>query len=37
MSGLSAREVQGALMELDLDGRLERHGTSAVSLVYKPD
>ncbi len=37
MSGLTAREVQGALMELDLDGRLERHGASAVSLVYKPD
>lgn len=37
MSGLTARDVQGALMELDLDGLLERHGASAVSLVYKPD
>lgn len=33
MAGLSAREVQGALMELDLDGRLERHGANAVSLL----
>jgi DNA processing protein len=37
MSGLTAREVQGALLELDLDGRLERHGASAVSLVYAPE
>ncbi|MGJ0509496.1 MAG: DNA-processing protein DprA [Methylocystis sp.] len=37
MAGLSARDVQGALMELDLDGRLERHGASGVSLLYAPD
>lgn len=33
MAGLSARDVQGALMELDLDGQLERHGANAVSLL----
>jgi DNA processing protein len=32
-AGLSAREVQGALVELDLAGRLERHGASLVSLI----
>ncbi len=31
-AGLSAREVQGALTELDLAGRLTRHGAQAVSL-----
>ncbi|MBL1256136.1 DNA-processing protein DprA [Methylocystis sp. Sn-Cys] len=32
-AGLSARDVQGALMELDLEGRLERHGANCVALV----
>jgi DNA processing protein len=33
LTGLAARDVHGALMELDLDGRLERHGANAVSLL----
>lgn len=32
-AGLSARDVQGALVELDLEGRLERHGANSVALV----
>jgi DNA processing protein len=32
-AGLSAREVQGVLIELDLAGRIERHGASLVSLI----
>jgi DNA processing protein len=36
MAGLPARDVQGALAELDLDGRLERHGPNAVSLLISP-
>jgi DNA processing protein len=36
MAGLPARDVQGALAELDLDGRLERHGPNAVSLLIGP-
>lgn len=32
-AGLSARDVQGALVELDLEGRLERHGANCVALV----
>lgn len=36
IAGLSAREVQGVLVELDIDGRLERHGANAVSLVTGP-
>jgi DNA processing protein len=36
MAGLPARDVHGALMELDLDGRLERHGANAVSLLCAP-
>jgi DNA processing protein len=32
-AGLSAREVHGALVELDVAGRLERHGASLVSLI----
>ncbi len=32
IADLPAREVQGVLIELDLDGRLERHGPNAVSL-----
>ncbi len=31
---LTAREVQGVLVELDLEGRLQRHGANSVSLVY---
>ncbi|WP_442753542.1 DNA-processing protein DprA [Methylocystis sp. JAN1] len=33
IAGLPAREVQGVLVELDLDGRLERHGANSVSLI----
>jgi DNA processing protein len=33
MSGLSAREVSIVLLELDLAGRLERHGAQTVSLA----
>jgi DNA processing protein len=36
MVGLPARDVQGALAELDLDGLLERHGPNAVSLFVGP-
>jgi DNA processing protein len=32
-AGLSARDVHGALVELDLAGRLERHGAGLVSLI----
>ena len=32
-SGFSLRDVQAGLMELDLQGRLARHGESRVSLV----
>ena len=30
--GLPARDVQGALVDLDLEGRIERHGAGLVSL-----
>ena len=33
VAGLTAREVQGVLVELDIEGRLQRHGASSVSLV----
>lgn len=33
-SGLDARRVQLALLELDLGGRIERHGNGMVSLMY---
>ncbi len=33
IAGLTAREVQGVLTELDLAGRLERHGGNFVSLL----
>jgi DNA processing protein len=33
IAGLPARDVQSALVELDLAGRLERHGANAVSLA----
>ncbi|KAF2991763.1 DNA-processing protein DprA [Methylocystis sp. MJC1] len=33
-AGLSARDVQGALVELDIEGRLERHGANYVALAY---
>jgi DNA processing protein len=32
-SGLSIRNVQMALLELEIAGRLERHGGNAVSLI----
>ncbi len=34
LAGLPARQVQGVLTELDLAGRLQRHGGGLVSLVY---
>jgi DNA processing protein len=34
--GLPARDVQTALLDLDLEGRLERHGGALVSLLEKP-
>ncbi|GJD96508.1 DNA-processing protein DprA [Methylobacterium iners] len=33
IAGLSVRVVQTALLELELDGRIERHGSGAVSLT----
>jgi DNA processing protein len=33
-SGLDARRVQLALLELDMSGRIERHGNGMVSLLY---
>jgi len=32
-AGLPARDVQGALLDLDLEGRIERHGAGLVSLI----
>ena len=32
-TGLGVRIVQTTLLELELDGRIERHGSGAVSLV----
>ena len=32
-SGMAVRQVQTALLELELSGRLERHGGNAVSLL----
>jgi len=34
VAGLSASEVQGVLVELDIEGRLQRHGVNSISLVY---
>jgi len=34
VAGLTAREVQGVLVELDIEGRLQRHGANGVPLVY---
>jgi len=34
VAGLTAREVQGVLVELDIEGRLQRHGANSVSLLY---
>ena len=34
-SGRPVRDVQRCLLELELDGRLERHGGNAVSLVLR--
>ncbi|MGJ0393809.1 MAG: DNA-processing protein DprA [Methylocystis sp.] len=36
IAGLSAREVQGALVELDIEGRLERQGSNLVALACSP-
>lgn len=33
-SGLNARRLQLALLELDMSGRIERHGNGMVSLLY---
>jgi DNA processing protein len=33
--GLPARDVQGALVDLDLEGRIERHGAGLVSLIVR--
>ncbi|MBI5012195.1 MAG: DNA-protecting protein DprA [Methylocystis sp.] len=33
VAGLTAREVQGVLVELDIEGRLQRHGANSVSLA----
>ncbi|ARN79883.1 DNA-processing protein DprA [Methylocystis bryophila] len=33
--GLPARDVQGALVDLDLEGRIERHGAALVSLIAR--
>lgn len=33
LSGASLREVQGVVLDLDLDGRLERHGGNRISLI----
>lgn len=35
IAGLTAREVHGVLVELDLTGRLERHGANFVSLIVR--
>ncbi|GJD76538.1 hypothetical protein CFIICLFH_4796 [Methylobacterium goesingense] len=32
-AGLSVRVVQTTLLELELDGRIERHGSGTVSLL----
>jgi DNA processing protein len=34
-AALPARDVQGALIDLDLEGRIERHGAGLVSLIVK--
>ncbi|MGD9545697.1 MAG: DNA-processing protein DprA [Methylocystis sp.] len=34
VAGLTAPEVQGVLVELDIEGRLQRHGANSVSLLY---
>ena len=34
-AGLPARDVQGALVDLDIEGRIERHGAGLVSLIVK--
>ena len=33
--GLPARDVQGALVDLDIEGRIERHGAGLVSLIVR--
>jgi DNA processing protein len=37
IAGLPARDVHGVLTELDLAGRLERHGANAVSLIFNQE
>ena len=32
-AGVGARIVQSVLLELELDGRIERHGSGTVSLI----
>ena len=34
-AGLGVRTVQTVLLELELDGRIERHGSGAVSLLSR--
>jgi DNA processing protein len=34
-AGVGARVVQTVLLELELDGRIERHGSGTVSLVSR--
>jgi len=34
-AGVGARTVQSVLLELELDGRIERHGSGTVSLVSR--
>jgi DNA processing protein len=36
-SGLPIRTIQTTLLELEVAGRIERHGGNAVSLVEMPD
>ncbi len=36
-SGMPVRAVQGLLLEFEIDGRLERHGGNAVSLVERQE
>ena len=33
--GRPARDVQGALVDLDIEGRIERHGAGLVSLIVR--
>jgi DNA processing protein len=33
--GLPARDVQGAIVDLDIEGRIERHGAGLISLIVR--